>query len=162
MTHQGPTKPIPVFPWSLVGRWWGIDHSTPEGCKVPTPEPLIRLLHAAYAAPADGVTDAELLARVAAGRDDAAFELLVRRYAELVWRVCRAVTRDHHAAEDAFQAAFLALATKAAAVRGDPGGWLYRVAYHAALKARRAGRPARAAVVSPGTARQPGPWPVKA
>ena len=27
-------------------------------------EPLIRLLHAAYAAPADGVTDAELLARI--------------------------------------------------------------------------------------------------
>src|SRR5438105_3797056 len=97
-----------------------------EGRKttMPTPEPLIRLLHAAYAAPADGVTDAELLARVAAGRADAAFELLVRRYAELVWRVCRVVTRDHHAAEDAFQAAFLALATKAAAVRGELGGWL--------------------------------------
>jgi RNA polymerase sigma factor (sigma-70 family) len=100
-------------------------------------EPLIRYLHAAYAAPADGVSDAELLARCAAGADDAAFELLVRRHAELVWAVCRAVARDHHAAEDAFQAAFLALARRAAAVRGRcAAGWLARVAYHAALKTR--------------------------
>jgi RNA polymerase sigma factor (sigma-70 family) len=105
------------------------------------PEPLVRLLHAAYAAPANGVTDAELLARVSTGKDDAAFELLVRRYAELVWRVCRASARDHHAAEDAFQATFLALATKAGTIRGEPGGWLYRVAYHAGLKARRASPP---------------------
>ncbi len=101
------------------------------------PEHLIRFLHALYAAPADGVADAELLARVAA-RDDAAFELLVRRHAALVWRTCRAVARDHHAAEDAFQATFLALATKSSSVRGSVAGWLYRVAYHAALKARKA------------------------
>jgi RNA polymerase sigma factor (sigma-70 family) len=103
-----------------------------------TPEPLVRLLHAAYAAPANGVTDAELLTRVSTGKDDAAFELLVRRYAELVWRVCRATALDHHAAEDAFQATFLALATKVGTIRGEPGGWLYRVAYHAGLKARTA------------------------
>lgn len=99
------------------------------------PEHLIRFLHAVYAAPAEGVGDAELLARVA-GRDDTAFELLVRRHAALVWRTCRAVARDHHAAEDAFQATFLTLATKASSVRGSVAGWLYRVAYHAALKAR--------------------------
>lgn len=99
------------------------------------PEHLIRFLHALYAAPSDGVADTELLARVAV-RDDAAFELLVRRHAALVWRTCRAVARDHHAAEDAFQATFLALATKASSVRGAVAGWLYRVAYHAALKAR--------------------------
>src|SRR5579883_1270206 len=101
------------------------------------PEHLIRYLHAAYAAPADGVTDADLLGRVV-GRDDAAFELLVRRHAGQVWRVCRAVARDHHAAEDAFQATFLTLARNPAAVRarGSVAGWLYRVAYHAALKAR--------------------------
>jgi RNA polymerase sigma factor (sigma-70 family) len=104
---------------------------------MPTPEPLIRLIYSAYAAPADGVTDTELLARLTSDRE-LAFELLVRRYAELVWRVCRSVTRNHHAAEDAFQATFLALATKAATVRGDLGGWLYRVAYHASLKAKAA------------------------
>jgi RNA polymerase sigma factor (sigma-70 family) len=106
------------------------------------PDGLLRYLTAAYAAPNDAVTDAALLARCAAGKDDAAFELLMRRHAELVWRVCRAVTRDHHAAEDAFQAAFLALARRAGAVgRGSVAGWLYRVAYHAALKARAARGP---------------------
>lgn len=101
------------------------------------PEHLVRFLRSLYAAPADGVSDAELLRRCAAGKDDAAFELLVRRHAGLVWRVCRSVARDHHAAEDAFQAAFLALARRPGAVR-DPSaaGWLSRVAYHAALKAR--------------------------
>ncbi|HET6573121.1 MAG TPA: sigma-70 family RNA polymerase sigma factor [Fimbriiglobus sp.] len=104
------------------------------------PEHLVRFLRSLYASPADGVSDAELLRRCAAGRDDAAFELLVRRHAALVWRVCRSVARDHHAAEDAFQAAFLALARRPGAVR-DPSaaGWLSRVAYHAALKTR--GRP---------------------
>ncbi len=100
------------------------------------PEHLVRFLRSLYAAPADGVSDADLLRRCA-GRDDAAFELLVRRHAELVWKVCRSVARDHHAAEDAFQAAFLALARRPGAVR-DPSaaGWLTRVAYHAALKTR--------------------------
>lgn len=101
------------------------------------PDGLIRYLHAAYAAPETGASDAELLRRCAAAKDDAAFELLVRRYADMVWRVCRAVARDHHTAEDAFQATFLALARRPAAVgRGPVGGWLYRVGYHAALKAR--------------------------
>jgi RNA polymerase sigma factor (sigma-70 family) len=110
-------------------------------------EPLIRLLHAAYAAPADGVTDAELLARLVAVKDDAAFELLLRRHADLVWGVCRATAGQPADAEDAFQAAFLALATKATAVRGSVAGWLYRVAYHAALKAKQ--RQRRAGGVSP-------------
>src|SRR6266700_748804 len=105
------------------------------------PDGLIRCLHAAYAAPDDGVTDAELLRRCAADADDAAFALLVRRHAGLVWRVCRAVTRDPHAAEDAFQATFLALIRKGAGVGASVPGWLYRVAYRVALKAR--GRDAR-------------------
>lgn len=109
------------------------------------PDGLIRYLHAVYAAPDDGVSDADLLRRCAAKEDDAAFELLTRRHAEMVWRVCRSVARDHHMAEDAFQATFLALSRKAGSVRGSVPGWLYRVAYHAALKARarqmRADRP---------------------
>ncbi|OWK47290.1 sigma-70 family RNA polymerase sigma factor [Fimbriiglobus ruber] len=123
------------------------------------PEHLIRLLNSAYAAPADGASDAELLARVAAGPDEVAFELLVRRHAGLVWRVCTAVARDYHAAEDAFQAAFLALARKARSVRkqASVGGWLQRVAYHAALKARpRAStRPAALTADVPDTAAGP-------
>jgi RNA polymerase sigma factor (sigma-70 family) len=56
-----------------------------------------------------------------------------------VWKVCRSVhPADAHAAEDAFQATFLALARKAAAVREpSAAGWLFRVARHAAHRARR-------------------------
>ena len=82
------------------------------------PDELVRLLHATYAAPREGVTDAELLARCATGRDDAAFELLLRRHADMVWRVCRSVVRDTHSAEDAFQATFLLVARNARAFSG--------------------------------------------
>ena len=51
------------------------------------PDALIRLLHATYVAPHEGVTDAELLGRCAAGKDDATFELLIRRHADMVWQV---------------------------------------------------------------------------
>ncbi|OWK36166.1 sigma-70 family RNA polymerase sigma factor [Fimbriiglobus ruber] len=104
------------------------------------PEHLIRLLYA-RAAPGNEVTDAELLARVVGGTDGGAFELLVRRHAGLVWRVCRGTARDHHAAEDAFQATFWALARNAGAVRegASVAGWLCRVAYRVALKARSRG-----------------------
>src|SRR5262245_48328049 len=93
-----------------------------------------------------GPADAELLARFAAARDESAFELLVWRHAALVQRVCRAVLRDHHAAEDAAQAAFLVLARKAHtfAGRGSVVGWLYRVARRIAVRVARdrARRPA--------------------
>jgi RNA polymerase sigma factor (sigma-70 family) len=96
-----------------------------------------------------GPADAELLARFAAARDESAFELLVWRHAALVQRVCRGVLRDHHAAEDAAQAAFLVLARKAHtfAGRGSVVGWLYRVARRVAgrLAKDHARRPANAA-----------------
>ena len=98
---------------------------------------LIRYLREKYADSGDGVSDAELLGRCADSKDDAAFELLMRRHADLVCRVCRAVAGDYHTAEDAFQATFLALArSPPRSVPGSVAGWLYRVAYHAALKAR--------------------------
>jgi RNA polymerase sigma factor (sigma-70 family) len=99
------------------------------------PHPLLRFL---FAAPAgDPVADAELLARFARHRDEAAFELLVRRHAGSVWKVCRGVLRREADAEDAFQATFLALSKQAGRIRsGCVAGWLHRVAVHTALKLR--------------------------
>jgi RNA polymerase sigma factor (sigma-70 family) len=85
------------------------------------------------------LTDRELLARFAATREEAAFEVLVRRHGPLVLGVCRRVLHNWHDAEDALQATFLALARRAASAgrRAALGTWLYQVAYHAALKARK-------------------------
>jgi gold/copper resistance efflux system membrane fusion protein len=93
-----------------------------------------------------GLSDAQLLARFVASRDEAAFELLVWRHRRLVLGVCRRVLRDLHDAEDAFQATFLALARKAGAIRRREAlaAWLYRVAWRVALTAR-SGRKRRAA-----------------
>jgi RNA polymerase sigma factor (sigma-70 family) len=90
------------------------------------------------AAPKPAPDDAELLERFVCGRDETAFELLVGRYGAMVYDVCRRVLRDDHAAEDAFQAAFLVLARKAATVsrRDALPGWLHRVARRVALRAR--------------------------
>ena len=83
-----------------------------------------------------GLGDGELLRRYAATRDGAAFEALVARHGPMVAATCRAVLRNLHDAEDAFQATFLVLARRAGSIRsGDSlGGWLHRVAYRAAVQ----------------------------
>ncbi|VTR94804.1 sigma-70 family rna polymerase sigma factor : RNA polymerase sigma factor, sigma-70 family OS=Singulisphaera acidiphila (strain ATCC BAA-1392 / DSM 18658 / VKM B-2454 / MOB10) GN=Sinac_6419 PE=4 SV=1: Sigma70_r2: Sigma70_r4_2: HlyD_2 [Gemmata massiliana] len=82
--------------------------------------------------------DADLLARFISTGDEVAFELLVRRHAPMVLAVCRRVLADPNDADDAFQAAFLVLARKAASVaRAEVlAGWLYRIAYRAAVRVR--------------------------
>ena len=88
--------------------------------------------------PGEPASDADLLARYTASRDEAAFELLVWRHAVLVAGVCRRILRDEHLVEDAFQAAFLILARKAGSIRGtNLAGWLFRVARRVAIRARR-------------------------
>src|SRR5947209_3223531 len=87
--------------------------------------------------------DAELLGRFLADRSEAAFAELVRRHGPLVRRACRGVLGDGPDADDCFQAAFLVLAERAAAVRNraSVGSWLFGVADRVARTARRrAGR----------------------
>src|SRR5262245_22421631 len=101
--------------------------------------------------------DAELLHRYAAGRDEAAFEALVRRHGPMVLGVCRRVLRCDADAEDAFQATFLVLARRAAAVR-DPAGvgnWLYGVAANVARRAWVRNRRRRAHELAAGTLPRP-------
>ncbi|MCI0685400.1 MAG: sigma-70 family RNA polymerase sigma factor, partial [Gemmataceae bacterium] len=91
------------------------------------------------AAPADtSRLDAELIERFVAAHDGAAFARLVERHGPLVLGVCRRVLHNHHDAEDAFQATFLVLARKARHIRqrNALAGWLYKVAYHLAVKLR--------------------------
>ncbi|HEY7425717.1 MAG TPA: RNA polymerase sigma factor [Gemmataceae bacterium] len=84
------------------------------------------------------VTDAQLLERFLKEHDQAAFELLMWRHGPMVFGVCRRVLQHTQDAEDAFQATFLMLARKAASIgkRESVSGWLYRVAYRIALRAR--------------------------
>ncbi len=83
--------------------------------------------------------DAMLLQRFVADRDDDAFAALVRRHGPIVYRVCRRLLGPT-AADDAFQATFLVLATRAASVRkaGSVGSWLVGVAGRVARQMRKA------------------------
>jgi RNA polymerase sigma factor (sigma-70 family) len=93
------------------------------------------------------LTDGQLLEGFVRRREAAALEVLVQRHAPMVWGVCRRIAQNHHDAEDAFQATFLVLVRKAAAImpRRMVANWLYGVARQTALKARatRAKRQAR-------------------
>jgi len=84
------------------------------------------------------ISDGELLRRFVRTRDEGAFTELVRRLGPMVLGVCRRVGSDTHLAEDAFQAAFVVLARRAADVYPPEAvrGWLYGVAVRTAREAR--------------------------
>jgi RNA polymerase sigma factor (sigma-70 family) len=84
--------------------------------------------------------EADLLAAFVQQRSEAAFAELVRRHLPMVLGVCRRVLEDDHAAQDAAQGVFLALARKAPALKREQalGGWLHHVALCAARNERTA------------------------
>jgi len=81
------------------------------------------------------LSDGQFLDRFADCRDETAFAALVERHGSLLLNVCRRVLNHKQDAEDAFQAVFLVLARRAAALdrRRSLGSWLYTVAYHVGL-----------------------------
>ena len=85
-----------------------------------------------------GIGDPELVQRFVRNGHEASFELLMWRHAHLVWNVCRRVLQNDHDAEDTFQVTFLTLARQAGRIENGAylAGWLYQVAYRAALAAR--------------------------
>jgi RNA polymerase sigma factor (sigma-70 family) len=88
-----------------------------------------------------GLSDGELVEQFVSKRADQseiAFASLVARHGPMVLRVCRAELGNRHEAEDAFQATFLVLATRARSIRrgASVGSWLHGVALRVAARAR--------------------------
>jgi RNA polymerase sigma factor (sigma-70 family) len=86
-----------------------------------------------------GQDDCVLLEQFIAHNSEAAFEVLVQRHGPMVLGVCRRILANNHDAEDAFQAVFLVLARRAAAIRNPDavGPWLHGVACKIAVRARK-------------------------
>ena len=85
--------------------------------------------------------DRQLLERfLSGGQADAelAFSTLVERHGAMVWHVCRQVLGDSHDAQDAFQATFLVLLSRATSIRrrDSLASWLFGVALKVARRAR--------------------------
>jgi RNA polymerase sigma-70 factor (ECF subfamily) len=78
--------------------------------------------------------DTTLLSRALEG-DTTAFELLVRRHADRLWRLARSVVQDDQLAEEVVQDTFLKAHANLATFRSDAtvGSWLASICYHAAI-----------------------------
>jgi len=98
---------------------------------------LVELIRRVGQPDAARVSDAELLERLCAAHDAAAFEVLFWRHGPMVLSICRRVLHHEQDAEDAFQATFLIFARKAHSIskREAVASWLCRVAYRTALAA---------------------------
>lgn len=100
------------------------------------------------------LSDLDLVARAAASSaDPMAFELLVRRHTDSVWRVCFGMLRDRHSAEEATQETFLKAFRGLGAFRGESSvrTWLASIATRVCIDAMR--RP-QAEIVSLDEARE--------
>ena len=82
-------------------------------------------------------SDAALLARFVAKRDEAAFKILVEKHTPLILSVCRRILVNEHDVEDAFQATFMVLAKNAKSIRISDSivTWLFTVAQRISRRA---------------------------
>jgi len=87
----------------------------------------------------DQATDGDLLEAFVVRRDEAAFAQIERRHGASVLCACRRTLGRSHDAEDAAQAAFIALAAKASSLTGETSvaAWLHHVAWCACIDLRR-------------------------
>ena len=97
---------------------------------------------AAQAIPDAAIPDADVVARVLTG-DSALFELIMRRYNRLLFRLARGIVRDDDEARDVVQAAYVRAYYHLDQFRGPAGfkAWLARIAVNEALSRVRRGPP---------------------
>lgn len=90
--------------------------------------------HAQLEARHDGMADAEIARRVAAGDQDA-FRLLMRRHNQTLYRAARAILRDDAEAEEAVQEAYLRAYGAMGGFRDEAklSTWLVRIVVNEAL-----------------------------
>jgi len=96
--------------------------------------------------------DTEIARRVALGDRDA-FELLMRRYNQLLYRTARSILKDDAGAEDAVREAYMLAYRAIGAFRGDAqlSTWLIRIVVsEASARARKHGRSAEVIRLSSG------------
>ena len=89
-----------------------------------------------------GLSDLDLAQRIAAG-DEVAFEAVMRRYNQTLYRTARAILRDDAEAEDALQVGYLNAYRAFGGFRGQSrlSTWLTRIVVNEALtRARKRGR----------------------
>src|SRR5213592_4536295 len=90
----------------------------------------------------DKLTDPELAQRIATG-DKHAFELLMRRYNQKLYRTARSILKDDAEAEDAVQEAYLLAYRGMSGFRGEAklSTWLVRIVVNEAIaRARKRSR----------------------
>jgi RNA polymerase sigma-70 factor, ECF subfamily len=99
-----------------------------------TPEPSMADVPSPAVVPDAAMPDATIIERVLTG-DSALFELVMRRYNRLLFRLARGILRDDDEARDVVQAAYIRAYYHLKQFRGPTGfkGWLARIAVNEAL-----------------------------
>lgn len=85
----------------------------------------------------------EALCERVAGRDEAAFDLLVGRYQQRAWRLAWSMLHDAEHARDVSQEAFIRVFQAAGSFRGEArfSTWFYRIVVNLCMEHRRRSRP---------------------